>query len=101
MIGNILFGMGILSVFAASFCLFMLTRNDRVYQHRMRVLSAINTYYAQNCHHGDTQEQLLAVAKQTTDYYDAYETVSYEAMMAKFWRPLNSFWKGTIIEELL
>lgn len=77
----------IISVCAFGF--FMLYRYNQVYKYRMKKLSLVF--------------KLARHLRQTGNEWDfvlrTYDSVSYRTMLWQWWRPLNSFYKGTILSE--
>jgi len=81
----------------------MLCRNEYVYRGRKKIIAKIS----KKAH----EINLLAVMEdgfgghsEKEDwraYYIAFDAVSYNDMMLKFWRPVNSFYLGTILDSLL
>lgn len=73
---------GELVILYASFILFMFYRNDKVYNYRQRLLDRIcEAAYrdAQKCKSHEWR-------------FDMFRMVSYEEMVDKFWKPLDSFY---------
>ncbi len=69
--------MGLL-LLAGGFCLFMMWRNNCVYEFRMRLL-----------------EVMVPGEDDYWELSEEFKSVKYETMLNRFWRPLPSFYKGT------
>lgn len=90
----------------------LLCRNEYVYRGRKKIIANIS----KKAHEIAKTNNLLAImeegfSNQYKDghfkkedwraYYIAFDAVSYNDMMLKFWRPVNSFYRGTILDSLL
>lgn len=65
-------------------------RNKAVYEFRSRLLDRIS----------QVNSREIGESKQWIVRYDVLNSIGYNAMMCQFWRPLRSFYVGTILEEL-
>ena len=79
-----------LCIIGLLFCFFMLYRNQQVYNEKMRALAKASLLSRHKIDHKEP------------DYLSPYEilgSVSYKTMLNHFWRPVKSFYAGTILEE--
>lgn len=60
---------------------FILYRNNQVYKYRLRIINMVH----------DEAIKAIENGTYTIGGYDILDTVSYDEMVYKFWRPLNSF----------
>jgi hypothetical protein len=67
-----------------AYCQMIIWRNERVYLYRRRLIDRIYKL-----------SQADIASGKDHDYWrwDVYETVSYDAMLYQFWRPLDSFYR--------
>lgn len=75
--------LGVLTLFFG-LCIFMLARNERVSAYRLELISRIGNASRRDIDNGNF------------DYHwrwEEYETVSYNDMMLKFWKRLDSFYE--------
>lgn len=80
----------LLFVIAFIFCLFMIWRNHQVYNY---LLGKIETASALS---------KALIDKGNPDYmlpFAIFKSVKYNDMLRQWWRPLSSFYKGTILED--
>lgn len=74
-----------LAVMIAS--MMLLFRNGRVYRYRVRLLHRVSAAARRDIGEGLEWEWR----------YDMLESVSYESMVLKFWRPLSSFYDEAVL----
>lgn len=65
------------------FCCYMLRRNNLVYAERMRLLDLISARAGAMIAAGDYSWMRL---------YNRLDSISYEFMLNRFWRPVSSFY---------
>lgn len=80
---NILFH---LSALFFVFCLYMMLRNQEVFDYRNTVLEKIAKRVDSDIQAGNLNWQWR---------YDEYDKVGYDAFMRYFWRPVDKFYKNT------
>ena len=76
-------GVFVLLMIGGSLMVFLMFRNDRVHDYRQKLLGTIS-----NCVEIDIQEN-----RSWEWRYEIYHSVSYDNMLYRFWKPLESFYK--------
>lgn len=76
--------LGVVLVLALAASWTMLWRNDRVYRYRTAIINAMPI----STDHGVWMAWMAA-----------YQSVDYDTMLWRFWRPLGSFYAGTILDS--
>ena len=72
-----------LLIIAFGFPIFLVLRDKRVYNYRMKLLSIIH----------DRSKIDIQENRPWKWRYEAYNSVSYDNMLFRFWKPLESFYK--------
>ena len=82
MIETILIGWSI-GLVVMAFGIILSIRNERVLQERLKIIDMVSkqAQWIMECGIGDFNQP-----------YDYYHSVSYDEMLYKFWRPVNSFY---------
>ena len=71
------------SIGGAVFSLFMLLRNQRVFEERMRILEMIR----------ETTERMINSGIGNWErLYKDFDSISHEKMLYQFWKPVKSFY---------
>lgn len=73
-------------IFAAS------PRHATVYKFRARLLKSVGEVNLREIESGEFKQWIVR--------YEVLDSISYRAMVWQFWRPLRSFYTGTILEDL-
>ena len=83
MLGTILLGFLVFFLVILICCAYLLYRNQKIYSYRVELLRKIS-------------ERATEDITNNIDWhwrYDTFESVSYDEMIYKFWKPLDSFYK--------
>jgi hypothetical protein len=79
----------IVLTFLVLFSLFLLFRNGQVYKERTKILEIIH----------DLSNDNIKQGKGWRWRYKLYESVLYEEMLFKFWKPINSFFPDEMFQK--
>lgn len=71
-------------------CVIMLIRNQKVFKYKMKLLRQVSYAAKRDINLGHNWKWR----------YDYFESVGYNQMMKKFWKPLDSFYRDKSFVEL-
>lgn len=82
----------VLAALTMTMCLVFLVRNERVFKFRMKL--------NHNIYEKAVSDRKSGRRDPKRDYWDGYDTVSYDEMFWKFWRRLDSFHDPEYLKEM-
>ena len=88
-------------VVVLAFFLMLIIRNNAVFLFRIRLINIIHDKSIEVIDAAKTPADFVAEASLRSSWHEAYETVSYEKMWLMFWLRLDSFYRGTVLEEMI